>query len=59
MPQAKTTSAIKHNAENGISLRSRVAKILNVPQGYACGFGSPAASRAAVLSIVYGWIKGE
>lgn len=34
-------------------------RVGRVKYRYACGFGHPAASRTAVLSIVYGWIKGE
>jgi hypothetical protein len=33
----------QQDVEKGPQLRSRLIKILNVAQGYACGFASPAA----------------
>ncbi|MDP3090695.1 MAG: hypothetical protein Q8N04_08465 [Nitrospira sp.] len=40
---SKGERASNQEAENDLSRRSRLAKILNVPQGYASGFDLPAA----------------
>lgn len=40
---SKGARASNQDAENDLPLRSRLAKILNVPQGYASGFDLPAA----------------
>jgi hypothetical protein len=44
------------DAEKVLQLRSRLLEILNVPQGYASGFESPAALLENFLSILGGYV---